>query len=152
MGLSGPLHLPPPIVRRIREVGTAAWPHEACGLLEGTADGTAIRVARLVVCANIHDDPARYFTIDPETFLYAERDASRRGRAIVGVWHSHPHGDPAPSATDRQQAWPAWSYLIAGVSDARLIALRCWNMNESEFHEQPIVAWAPSWSPAGLKG
>lgn len=128
--------------RRIREIVEAAWPLEACGLLEGTAAGhDAVHVVHAL--PNVHAEPQRRFTIDPEAWLYLEHAASSRGRIILGVWHSHPHGDPSPSDLDREQAWPGWSYLIAGVTNAGMIDLRCWRIDGTGCHEQVIVTEDP---------
>lgn len=149
----GRLWLPAPCLRRLREHAETAWPREACGLLEaaggiaGGASLAAVRVRRLVVCRNIHADPERRFEIDPEDFLRAEHAARGRGRAIAGVWHSHPHGDARPSATDRAAAWAGWSYLIAGVTNGRMIDLRCWRVADSALAEQPLAV-----VPAGWRG
>ena len=136
---AGRLYLPPLAIQRIRDASGVAWPHEACGLLEGEVTTTAVRVARVVVCDNVHDEPAHRYTIDPEDFLYAEHAARRRDRGIVGAWHSHPNGEPVPSATDLAEAWPDWSYLIAGVTNGALTDLRCWRLADGSFREQPIV-------------
>lgn len=130
-----PLRLPPAARRRVRELALAAWPREACGLLEGP---DASRVTAVVRCANLHDDPERRYTIDPEAFLRAEHTARVRGRAIVGTWHSHPHGDARPSATDIEQAWPGWSYLIAGVTNEGMRELRCWSIRQGQALERPL--------------
>lgn len=137
--MHGRLWLPPPALRRVRELGEAAWPREACGLLEGLAPGRSARVTRALACANVHEDPARRYRIDPEVYLHAEHAARARGRTITGVWHSHPHGDAAPSATDLAEAWPGWSYLIAGVTNGAMTSLRCWRLLDGRFVEQRLV-------------
>ncbi|MDZ7788438.1 MAG: M67 family metallopeptidase [Halofilum sp. (in: g-proteobacteria)] len=125
--------------RRIRELSLAAWPLEACGLLEGPdVDGPRTVVA-IHPMPNVDPAPDRRYTIDPEDWLRLEHAARRRGQTIIGVWHSHPHGDPAPSPTDRELAWPGWSYLIAGVTNTGMRDLRCWQIDERGCHEQPIV-------------
>lgn len=139
----GRLYLPPRAIQRLREAGRAAWPHEACGLLQGETTESAVRVARIISCANVHAEPHHRYTIDPETFLHAEHAAQARGQSIVGVWHSHPNGEPIPSATDRAEAWPNWSYLIAGVTNGAMTALRCWRLDDSGgFREQSLASAA----------
>jgi len=138
--MRGVVFLPPPLKRRVREMATAAWPLEACGLLEGNAHGTVVHLRRALACANLDPDPEHRYRIDPETYLRAEHAARAIGRMIVGVWHSHPHGGAAPSATDAAESWPGWSYLIAGVTNEGMIALRCWRMLDDEPFEQPIRA------------
>jgi len=129
--------------RRIRELSLAAWPLEACGLLEGQyVDGPRTVVA-IHPMPNVDPAPDRRYTIDPEAWLRLEHAARRRGQTIIGVWHSHPHGDPTPSSTDRELAWPGWSYLIAGVTNTGMRDLRCWRIDERGCHEQPIVTEIP---------
>lgn len=142
-GFPARLYLPPLAIRQVRAAARAAWPHEACGLLEGEITQTAVRVARVLTCTNVHTEPHHRYTIDPEAFLYAEHAAAAEGRSIVGVWHSHPNGEPVPSATDRVQAWPGWSYLIAGVTNGAVTALRCWRLDQGGFREQTL-ATAPA--------
>ncbi len=124
--------------RRIRELAEAAWPAEACGLIEGAGEPGPVRVTAMHWLANHADAPERGYLIDPEAFLRLERAAREHGRAIVGVWHSHPHGDPAPSSRDLAEAWPGWSYLIAGVTNARMTDLRCWRLEGEDFAAQPL--------------
>lgn len=75
-----------------------AFPHEACGLLLGTAG----RIVAAVPARNIHPAPATHFEIDPQALIDAHR-AARAGTApqVLGYYHSHPQGIAAPSATDR---------------------------------------------------
>jgi proteasome lid subunit RPN8/RPN11 len=121
---------------RLRELTEAAWPHEACGLLEADRPG---RICRLHALANVHDEPWHRFTIDPEAYLRLEHQVRARGHTIAGVWHSHPHGDPAPSARDRTAAWPGWHYLIAAVVAGRMTALRAWSLGDREAIEAVAV-------------
>jgi proteasome lid subunit RPN8/RPN11 len=133
--LSERLFLYPRDARRIRELALAAWPVEACGLLEGAANAVH-RVHRL---ENVAADPRTHFTIDPEAFLRVEHAARACGRTIIGVWHSHPHGSAVPSPIDRASAWPGWSYLIAGVTNAEPAALRSWQLCAGGFVPQSLV-------------
>lgn len=125
--------------RRIRELSEAAWPLEACGVLEGTGMAGPTVITAVHPLPNVHPEPRRRYTIDPETWLRVEHTARRRGRTIIGVWHSHPHGDPTPSPIDRELAWPGWSYLIAGVTNTGMRDLRCWQIDDHGCHEQAIV-------------
>ena len=82
----------------MRAAAAAAHPLEACGLLLG--DGARVITARET--RNVHPNPARHFEIDPQALIDAHR-AARGGNApqVLGYFHSHPTGDPVPSATDR---------------------------------------------------
>ncbi len=133
------LHLSRRHLGRLRALAEAAWPHEACGLIETAHPG---RVRAVHVLRNHHDEPTHRFTIDPEAYLWLERAAGARGHTIGGVWHSHPHGDPQPSPRDREQAWPGWSYLIAGVTTGHMNDLRCWRVGrDGGVAEVPLRLW-----------
>lgn len=135
---AGILYLPRPCLRTIREHAEAAWPNEACGLMEGHAIGSNVHVKRAIPCRNEHEQPESRYLIDPEVFLRADRAAETIGRAIVGVWHSHPHGEAYFSEIDRAEAWPGWSYLVAAITDQRLTGLRCWTCTAEQVQQQRL--------------
>jgi proteasome lid subunit RPN8/RPN11 len=126
--------------RRVRELSEAAWPLEACGLLEGPGAAGPTAVTAVHPLPNVHPEPRRRYTIDPEAWLRLEHAARRRGQTIMGVWHSHPHGDPTPSPIDRELAWPGWSYLVAGVTNGKMNGLRCWRVNEDVTEQHLLTA------------
>jgi len=134
---AGLLYLARPCLRTIREHAEAAWPREACGLLEGYGGGRIVRVRRVIACRNEHEHPHERYRIDPEVFLRADRAAERLGRRVVGTWHSHPHGAACFSDTDRKEAWPGWSYLVAGVTNGSMRELRAWFIGDAPL-EQPV--------------
>lgn len=78
----------------------AAVPLECCGLLLGLDD----RITQVRACANVHLQPDTHFEIDPQALIDAHRDAREGGLQVVGYYHSHPTGPPAPSSTDCAQA------------------------------------------------
>jgi proteasome lid subunit RPN8/RPN11 len=88
------------VVEQMMAQAALAHPLEACGLLLGTAD----RIDRSVPAANIHPTPRTHFEIDPAALVAAHKAARGGGPQIVGYWHSHPAGTPAPSATDQASA------------------------------------------------
>jgi len=74
----------------------AAAPRECCGLLLGREG----RVDVAVPAANVSDQPLTRFEIDPAALLAAHKAARAGGPQLLGYYHSHPSGHPAPSATD----------------------------------------------------
>lgn len=79
----------------------AAAPHEACGLLLGTA----AHIQTAAPTANVAPDPTRHFEIDPAALIAAHRAArDGSGAQVVGYFHSHPNGLARPSATDQTSA------------------------------------------------
>src|SRR6266403_4236308 len=73
-------------------------PHECCGLIGGTANGTARTVYRT---RNIASDPLATYEAAPEDLFAAQRAMRERGEQLVAISHSHPRSnDPYPSQTD----------------------------------------------------
>ena len=98
----------------MRAAAAAAHPLEACGLLLGTRG----RITEIRETRNIHPTPASHFEIDPQALIDAHR-AARSGAVaqVLGYFHSHPTGDPAPSATDRAMAahdGRVWAIIAGG--------------------------------------
>lgn len=81
-------------------LAAAAHPLEACGVLFGRAG----RVTEVRASPNVHPRPATHFEIDPQALIDAHRAARAGGPEVIGYFHSHPAGPPAPSATDRAHA------------------------------------------------
>lgn len=95
------------VLQAVRE----AYPHEACGLLVGR-DGV---ISHAIPVANSSCDPRRSYSIAPDDLLMAHLTARGRGDTIVGVFHSHPDGEPELSATDMQEAHPGWIYMVVAT-------------------------------------
>ena len=90
---------------------------EICGLLLGGKG----RIAAILPAANVAAEPTCHFELDPAVLLKAHRRARSGGLAIVGHYHSHPSGDPVPSATDAACATADGSlWLIVGERASRL--------------------------------
>lgn len=108
-------------------------PEEACGLLLGRG-GAILEVVSLDNCA---PQPAVQYCLDPLAYMHTERAANRRGLDVVGVWHSHPDGDAAPSEADRLAAWPGWLYVIVGLGGSAA-EVRAWRLRGARFEEETL--------------
>lgn len=84
----------------MRAAARAAHPCEACGLLLGEGG----RITQAVETRNVHPAPETHFEVDPQALIDAHRAARAGGPQILGYFHSHPVGEPVPSATDRAMA------------------------------------------------
>lgn len=97
----------------MRAAAAAAHPREACGILLGEGG----RITHAVEARNVHPAPETHFEIDPQALIDAHR-AARAGRPqVIGYFHSHPHGPPVPSATDRASAagdGRVWAIIAGG--------------------------------------
>ncbi|HUN52191.1 MAG TPA: M67 family metallopeptidase [Candidatus Sulfotelmatobacter sp.] len=126
------LHLAQPLLRRLVEAGEAAYPEEACALLVGRGGIGDIRhVERIELSANVADDRQSRFEVDPGLRIGLERELRGGSRRIVGVWHSHPDGAAAPSATDAAMAFePDLVWLITAVAGGQAVASAAFAVND----------------------
>jgi proteasome lid subunit RPN8/RPN11 len=109
----------------------AATPQrEVCGLLFG--EPGAIEEAR--PAANVADDPAESFEVDPYALLAAHRSGREGGARLIGHYHSHPNGSIAPSARDAAAAEPGWLWLIVAGGAAALWRSEAAGPVEGVFH------------------
>lgn len=107
------------LMEQIRADVAADPSRERCGLLLGRGG----RIEAVLPAANVADDPARRFEIDPATLLDAHRAARAGGAAVVGHYHSHPGGPAQPSARDAAAAHGDGAlWMIAGRDAVRLFA------------------------------
>lgn len=117
------------VVERLLAEAAQAHPHECCGILLGTGQ----TIVGLKPARNVHPEPATHFEIDPQVLIDAHRAARADGDQIVGYYHSHPNGEPAPSTTDRAMAaadGSIWAIIAAGR-----IAL--WRSGDAGFEALP---------------
>jgi proteasome lid subunit RPN8/RPN11 len=136
------LVLDPRHVAAIRRHGEADYPAEACGLIAGALEGDRKVAVQLVPLVNQRTDSARNrYLIDPESFRRAQEKLDRDGLEVIGVYHSHPDHPPAPSAFDREHAWPWLSYVIVGVGHGRAGEVKSWVLTDDRgaFHEEQIT-------------
>ncbi len=130
-------------VAAIRRHGEADYPAEACGLIVGALEGDRKVAVQLVPLVNQRTDSARNrYLIDPESFRRAQEKLERDGLEVIGVYHSHPDHAPAPSAFDREHAWPWLSYVIVGVARGHAGELKSWVLTDDrgDFGEEPITS------------
>jgi proteasome lid subunit RPN8/RPN11 len=115
---------------QMRAHAAAAHPREACGILLGEGG----RITAIRETANVHPAPHTHFEIDPQALIDAHRMARAGGPQVLGYYHSHPSGPPAPSATDRAAAagdGRVWA-IIAGEE------VRFWRDGEPGFVALPF--------------
>jgi proteasome lid subunit RPN8/RPN11 len=107
------LRLPAALAEAIVGHALASREVEVCGLLGGADD----RARSHYPVANVATSPRDSFLMDPIGQLAAFRAMQSRGEALVGIYHSHPAGPPAPSARDLEwAAYPDVAYLIVSLA------------------------------------
>jgi proteasome lid subunit RPN8/RPN11 len=143
METSVPLVIAPALARQIEREGAAAYPNECCGFLYGRDVAGRRIVERVEPVANSYEAGEQYhrFSIEPRDLMRAERTASDEGRAVLGFYHSHPDHPARPSETDRQAAWPYYSYVIVSIAKGEPLDMTSWVLEEATecFARQDIV-------------
>ncbi len=103
----------------IRSELEANKPYEACGVLIGTLDGSTALVEKALPITN-SKRTVRSFELDPKEHYDAWNEADKKGREIIGVYHTHPVSSAVPSLWDRETMQnDASVWLIAGADGMR---------------------------------
>lgn len=110
------LILPQSVWEKICQQAVAEWPRECLGMLVGTPDG---RVQDAYPIANASTDPHRFLS-EPASLLAAEKRRRREGWHLLGFYHSHPDGQPVPSAIDTD---PNVNFWLDGTVVSLIIAV-----------------------------
>lgn len=134
-------------VQQIEREGSAAFPNECCGAMLGRdeADGPDVRriVHRLEPLKNSFEADEQYhrFSLDGHELMRLEKRSADEGLAVLGFYHSHPDHPARPSETDRQNAWPFYSYVIVAIHNKLPVDLTSWQLDESteQFKPEEIV-------------
>jgi len=125
----------------IREHGREAYPEECVGALLGRK-GEPACVVEVERMENIRsEERARRYEISPKDYIRVEELASEMSPALLGFYHSHPDHPAAPSAYDREHAFPFFHYLVCAVADGRPGDVTAWVLSEEtgEFVREPIL-------------
>lgn len=124
----------------IRAEAVRAFPEEGCGFLVGPPGGS--RIDEALARANVHPGPrATRYRIDGFEYVRLETTLEGTPRALVGVFHSHPHHPAVPSETDREVAWPGLVYLVQSLhapEPAGLGPLRAWRVRSMGGPFEPV--------------
>ena len=134
------LHLPADVRRAVERHAQAGGAEEVCGVLVGREVDGARHIKSAEPLANVAAAEVRphYFALDPLALMRAERAADVEGRRVLGIYHSHPNGVCRPSETDRREAWPWYSYLIAAPGGAGW-AFGSWRLAGGRFVAEDLL-------------
>ncbi len=126
--------------KQIAQHASARPTEEVCGLLFGSVSPASNQppVALILPVDNVAATPADRYEMHPAQLVEAQVKAARQGLELVGIYHSHPHSQPIPSATDVREAhYPDAIYLIVSLvrDDARFAA---WSITDGEVKSLPF--------------
>ena len=103
----------------VESLAQATAPNEACGLLEGTTGDDGFAVTSVHPSDNLASNPTELFEVDPRLLLRLQRELRGGPTEMIGIYHSHPRGPAAPSATDLALAWqPELAWVITALQPA----------------------------------
>ncbi len=109
-------------VAQMRAYVAAQAPLEACGLV-AVLRGVSQRVYNI---PNELASPVRY-RFEPQAYLQALQDMDAHGWQVGLIFHSHPRGEPVPSARDLAEAsYPDAIYYIWARRGATWVARGYW--------------------------
>jgi proteasome lid subunit RPN8/RPN11 len=117
-------------------------PRECCGLLIGSSD----RIESAHRARNLEPSAAR-FLIDPQDHFAAIRAARAAGRAVVGVYHSHPSAAALPSPSDLAEVgYAEYAYAIVSLA-SNPPDVRVFRLEQGAFAEMSITQGRASSAP-----
>ncbi len=133
------LTLTPAIRAHIEAHAVEAYPHEACGVIVGRADGSTREGVSAHRTGNLNTERAHdRFTLNPKDYMRIDRQAREQGLDIIGIYHSHPDHPAQPSETDRQQAWEGYSYVIVAVKTGKVADFLSFELRGEQFAPEEV--------------
>jgi proteasome lid subunit RPN8/RPN11 len=109
----------------------ASYPYECCGLLIGNNNSGKVAHEIYPVENKNRVRAQDRYEIDSRKFDEVDREASKKGLNIIGIYHSHPDHPAAPSEFDKEcaYAWTEYSYIIISVIGGIEEEIRSWYFN-----------------------
>jgi proteasome lid subunit RPN8/RPN11 len=87
---------------------------------------------------NDADRPETRYFASPEDLFSAMRRIREAGRVLLGIYHSHPRGQPYPSAADVEMAfYPEAVYFIISLEPR--IDLRAFRIGNSKIESVAVT-------------
>jgi proteasome lid subunit RPN8/RPN11 len=104
------------------------YPKECCGILLGKREGNCRIVTEIYKTENAQKPSMQknHFLISSMDILFVEYLAAKKGKEIVGFYHSHTDCGAEASKEDESYAIPHTSYPILSVMDGRVIEMSSW--------------------------
>lgn len=111
---------------------------ECCGLLGGVDDSGRPVITRIYPAANVLAS-ATVYEIAPEEMFHIMREIRADGVQFMGIYHSHPHGENYPSASDIARAfYPDAIYFIASPAPDAPRPLRAFRIRSGAVTELSV--------------
>ena len=116
---------------------------EICGIIGGEYGSMCSHVTTVRQATNAAEVPTVRYHIDPVEQLDLTEQIEADEDEVVGFYHSHPAGPPAPSQTDTDRAtWPDHSYVIVALDGYPYVGSWRWRADEATFEREQVVLTA----------
>ncbi len=107
-------------------------PHEACGIL-ASANGAVSHIYRV---KNADPNAEIRYLMDNREQLWVQKNMRHNGLELAVIYHSHPHSEAYPSATDIKLAfYPEAAYLIVSLADPGRPVARAFRITNGSVRE-----------------
>jgi proteasome lid subunit RPN8/RPN11 len=129
-------------LHEIKKHGEQSYPHECCGFLLGSNDGSANVLEEIFPAQNEREDSRHNrYLITPDQYKRADAHARQQKLGIIGYYHSHPDHPAAPSGYDLDHScWPGESYIIVSVEKGKAAALNSFTKPDyTKFEQEEII-------------
>ncbi len=116
------------IINKLLKEAKSAYPFECCGILVGSYSPKK-KLCEIYPVENKNKERAQdRYEIDSKTFDAIDKEATKKGLNIIGLYHSHPDHPAAPSEFDKECAyvWTEYSYIIISVKNKEDTEIRSW--------------------------
>jgi proteasome lid subunit RPN8/RPN11 len=117
------VELAPAMTTTLAALAARAHPREFVGALGGRTTDAGWRVETILPLPNVAG-ATDAFAIAAHDFAAAAAELAASDTPWIGFVHSHPHGDPRPSARDRAALWRDCLQLIVGGERIAAFVLR----------------------------
>lgn len=107
-----------------------AFPEECCGALSGTGEDPRAILGSHQLENALGDERTHRYLITSEEYRRTEQVFTAEGREIVGFYHSHPNGTPAPTPEDMAHAWPWFVYLHIATVNGQVTGHAAWVLRD----------------------
>jgi proteasome lid subunit RPN8/RPN11 len=127
------------IIQELLHHAQSSVDREVCGLI-GVKDG---RVQCCYPVKNSDSNPQCKFTLDVAEQIRVFKILREKGEQLFAIYHSHPHSEAYPSATDLALVnYPKVLYLIISLSTKGVLELRGFNLVNDQVEEVILIPYS----------
>lgn len=139
------IRIDPEPFREMVEHAEATYPNECVGAMIGSVSDGVKQVESAMRLENSAAGSQRaYYELRPEHLLVADRAARDQGKALIGIYHSHPNADAYFSETDLKNSCPWYSFVVLSVKQGKFDHANSWLPDAEQTKADPEELEHPS--------